>query len=126
LSVGAVVAFTGIFIASLLGQGFPPPVALGLALLAGAGFGAFMGTLIHVFALPPFLVTLGGMFLARGMGFVVHPQSLSIDHAFYGRFVSQTLSIPVTDRLSIPFTATSLVLVVVAAIVLSRWTAFGR
>ncbi len=126
LSVGAVVAFTGIFIASLVGQGYPPPVAIGLALAVGAGFGAFMGTLIHVFALPPFLVTLGGMFLARGLGFVVHPQSLSIDAPFYGDFVAQTLSIPVTDRLSIPFTAVCLVLVVVLATVAARWTAFGR
>jgi len=126
LSVGAVVAFTGIFIASLLGHGWPPELAILLALAFGAGFGAFMGSLIHVFALPPFLVTLGGMFLARGLGFVVHPQSLAINDPFYSSFIAQTLSIPVTDRLSIPFTATSLILVVVFATVLARWTAFGR
>ncbi len=126
LSVGAVVAFTGIFIASLLGQGYAPPVAIGLALLIGAGFGAFMGTLIQVFALPPFLVTLGGMFLARGMGFVVHPQSLSIDHPFYGDVIARDLAIPLTDRLSLPFTATSLLIVVLAATVVAKWTAFGR
>jgi simple sugar transport system permease protein len=126
LSVGAVVAFTGIFIASLVGQGYPPPVAIGLALVVGAGFGAFMGTLIHVFALPPFLVTLGGMFLARGLGFVVHPQSLSIDAPFYSDVIAQTLSIPVSPRLSIPFTAVCLVLVVALATVAARWTTFGR
>lgn len=126
LSVGAVVAFTGILIASLLGQGLAPPVAIGLALLLGAAFGAFMGTLIHVFALPPFLVTLGGMFLARGLGFAVHPQSLSIDHTFYSGFISQTLSIPVTARLSVPFTATSLLIVVLFAGLAARWTTFGR
>lgn len=126
LSVGAVVAFTGIFIASLVGQGYPPPVAIGLALVVGAGFGAFMGTLIHVFALPPFLVTLGGMFLARGLGFVVHPQSLSIDAPFYSDFISQTLSIPVSARLAIPFTAICLVAVVVLATLVARWTTFGR
>lgn len=126
LSVGAVVAFTGIFVASLLGHGYPPEVAIVLALACGAGFGAFMGSLIQVFALPPFLVTLGGMFLARGLGFVVHPQSLAINDPFYSGFIAQTLSIPVTDRLSIPFTATSLVLVVTVATLMARWTAFGR
>lgn len=126
LSVGAVIAFTGVFIASLLGNGYPPTVAITLALAFGAGFGAMMGTLIHVFVLPPFLVTLGGMFLARGLGFVVHPQSLAIDDPFYSRFIAQTLSIPLTDRLSIPFTATSLLIVVVLATMLARWTAFGR
>ena len=42
-----------------------------------------MGWLIHWFELPPFLVTLAGMFLARGMGFVVYPQSLAISHPFF-------------------------------------------
>ena len=76
LSVGAVVAFTSILIASLVGSGMHPLVAISVALLIGAMFGTGMGCLIRWFELPPFLVTLAGMFLARGMGFVVHPQSL--------------------------------------------------
>jgi simple sugar transport system permease protein len=126
LSVGAVVAFTGVFVASLIGQGWHPVAAIVLSVALGAGFGAVMGGLIHVFALPPFLITLGGMFLARGLSFVVHPESLSIDHAFYGDFISQTLSVQVSRKLSIPFTAFVLVAVVLAAAALSRWSRFGR
>ena len=66
------------------------------------------------------------MFLARGLGFVVHPESLSIDHPFYGEFISQTLSIPVTRKLSIPFTAVCLIAVVIGATMLARWSRFGR
>src|SRR3954452_8031840 len=66
LSVGSVVAFTSILIASLMAHGFGPFAAISLSLLIGAIFGAFMGFLICVFELPPFLVTLAGMFLARG------------------------------------------------------------
>jgi simple sugar transport system permease protein len=126
LSVGAVVAFTGVLIASLIGHGQPPLLAIGLALAFGAGFGAVMGALIHLYALPPFLVTLGGMFLARGLSFMVHPESLSIDHPFYGEFISQTLSVPVSRRLAIPFTAFALLAVVLAGAALARWSGFGR
>jgi simple sugar transport system permease protein len=126
LSVGAVVAFTGVLIASLIGHGQPPLLAIGLALAFGAGFGALMGALIHLYALPPFLVTLGGMFLARGLSFMVHPESLSIGHPFYGEFISQTLSVPVSRRLAIPFTAFALLAVVLAGAALARWSRFGR
>jgi simple sugar transport system permease protein len=126
LSVGAVGAFTGVLIASLIGHGQPPLLAIGLALAFGAGFGALMGALIHLYALPPFLVTLGGMFLARGLSFMVHPESLSIDHPVYGEVISQTLSVPVSRRLAIPFTAFALLAVVLAGAALARWSGFGR
>ncbi len=126
LSVGAVVAFTSIFVASLISHGQHPVLAILLSLAFGAGFGALMGTLIHAFALPPFLITLGGMFLARGLSFMVHPESLSIDHPFYGEFISQTLSVQISRKLSIPFTAFALVAVVLLASALARWSRFGR
>lgn len=126
LSVGSVVAFTGILIAELMARGFGPLAAIGLSLGVGAGFGALMGALIQLFELPPFLVTLGGLFLARGLGFIVHPQSLPIGGPFYEQFISETLAIPVSRRLSIPFTATCLVAVVAGASALARWTPFGR
>jgi len=63
LSVGAVVAFTSIFIASLVERhGMNPFAAMTLALIVGAAFGTGMGCLIQWFELPPFLVTLAGMF----------------------------------------------------------------
>src|SRR6185312_6014104 len=55
LSVGSVVAFTSILIASLIGHGFSPFAAIAIALVIGAAFGAFMGVLICAFELPPFL-----------------------------------------------------------------------
>lgn len=126
LSVGAVIAFTSILVASLIEGGMAPLAAITLALLIGVAFGAGMGALIHLFRLPPFLITLGGMFLARGLGFVVHEQSLAISDPFYTRFISRTLAIPVSDRLAIPFTAVALIVVVALATGVARWTAFGR
>ena len=42
-----------------------------------------MGWVIARFSLPPFLVTLAGMFLARGLGFVVSVESISLNDGFF-------------------------------------------
>jgi ribose/xylose/arabinose/galactoside ABC-type transport system permease subunit len=126
LSVGAAVAFTSILIASLVGSGINPFVVIVIALLIGAIFGTAMGCLIRWFELPPFLVTLAGMFLARGMGFVVHPQSLGIEHPFFLKHITEDLSIHLTERVSIPFTATCFVLILLVALLVAHYTPFGR
>jgi ribose/xylose/arabinose/galactoside ABC-type transport system permease subunit len=126
LSVGSVVAFTSILIASLIGHGCSPFAAIAIALVIGAAFGAFMGVLICAFELPPFLVTLAGMFLVRGLGFQVHSESLGITHPFYLEKVTDGLSIPLNDRVSIPFTATCYVAVLVVATIMAHYTRFGR
>ena len=125
LSVGAVIAFTGIFIASAISSGIPPLVAIALALAIGTAFGAVQGCLIRFFDLPPFLVTLGGMFFMRGVAFVVRGESLAIKDAFYQETI-RSLAIPIAPRLFIPFTATCLIAVVLAATWVCVFTRFGR
>ena len=49
-----------------------------LVLLMGTAFGAFMGFLIERFRLQPFIVTLAGMFLARGLCYLISIDSISI------------------------------------------------
>jgi galactofuranose transport system permease protein len=126
LSVGAAVAFTSILIASLIGSGMNPLAVIVIALLIGAIFGTAMGCLIQWFELPPFLVTLAGMFLARGMGFVVHPQSLGIEHPFFLKHITEDLSIHLTERVSVPFTATCFVVILLVALLVAHYTPFGR
>ena len=126
LSVGAVVAFTSIFIASAVEKGMNPQLAIVLALILGALFGTSMGLLIRIFQLPPFLVTLAGMFLARGLGFVIAPQSVGITHPFFLEKISEGLAIPLNDRVSIPFTATCYVVIFLFALFVAHYTKFGR
>jgi simple sugar transport system permease protein len=126
LSVGSVVAFSSILIATLVGNGVNPIATIFVTLLAGAFFGAVMGCLIQWFELPPFLVTLAGMFLARGVGFMIYPQSFGIKHTFFLRFINETLSLPLNERVSWPFTATCYLLIFLAAIALAHYTKFGR
>src|SRR5258708_11153907 len=77
---------------------------MGIALCVGTVAGAMMGSLIHFFGMPPFLVTLAGLFCLRGLGFVIHPESIGIDHPFYGEVLPQ-LSVLVAPKAVLPFTA---------------------
>jgi len=126
LSVGSVVAVSSILIATMVSNGTSPILAILVTLLAGAVFGAMMGCLIQWFELPPFLVTLAGMFLARGLGFKIYPQSLSIKHPFFLHFINEQLSVPLNERVSWPFTATCYVAIFVVAVVVAHYTKFGR
>jgi len=73
LSVGAVFGLTGIILAQAL-QIMPIPLAIPLAVLAGAGIGLFSGVLIAVFGLAPFVVTLGVMAIGRSLSFIASGQ----------------------------------------------------
>ena len=125
LSVGSMVAFVGILIARLLQSGCDPFLAMGIALCMGTVAGAMMGSLIHFFGMPPFLVTLAGLFCLRGLGFVIYPESIGIDHPFYGEVLPQ-LSILVAPKAVLPFTAMCFLASVVVGTFVAGFTRFGR
>jgi simple sugar transport system permease protein len=132
LSVGSVIAFTTIFVASLVSQGLHPLPAMGLALAAGTAFGALQGLLVAAFRIPPFLVTLAGMFFARGLGFVVHGLSIAIDHPFYhavtrhGAIVLTRHARTGAPAVQIPSWTICFLLVALAGAWLAQSTRFGR
>ena len=66
LSVGSVLAFSGVVMASVLQQGVALPLALLVGLGVGFSCGLINGLLITVGRLPPFIATLGMMSVARG------------------------------------------------------------
>ncbi|HWA10670.1 MAG TPA: galactofuranose ABC transporter, permease protein YjfF [Opitutaceae bacterium] len=125
LSVGAVVGFTSIFTATLVEQHDVHPLVAGAAAVAcGAALGAFMGTLIQVFRQPPFLVTLAGMFLARGGAWWTSQESTEIKHPFFAALSNYAWEIGGGARL--PTTALVLVAVLAAGYVVAHHTRFGR
>lgn len=84
LSVGAVLALATMIAAWLLQVAHWPPLAvIAVVLLLGAGFGAGMGAIIHYFRLQPFIVTLAGMFLARGLCYLISIESITIDDPLF-------------------------------------------
>jgi galactofuranose transport system permease protein len=78
LSVGSVMAFTGIIGATLVTSGVSAGVAIPIMLVAGTLIGLLLGVLVQYFNVQPFIATLAGMFLARGLTFVVSQQSISV------------------------------------------------
>jgi galactofuranose transport system permease protein len=78
LSVGSVVALSTVILAKTLQSGWPAPVAIATVLIVGPLLGLLMGTVIEFFELQPFIVTLAGMFLARGLCYVISVNSLPI------------------------------------------------
>jgi simple sugar transport system permease protein len=59
-----------------------------------------MGAVIHFLQVPPFIVTLAGMFLARGLASVLSQDSIPIDHEFYRTISSLYYRLPGGGRLS--------------------------
>jgi len=74
LSVGSVVAFTGVITTALLHMDLPAAVALPVAILAGLAIGAFSGAvaggLITKINITPFIATLALMTIWRGAAFL--------------------------------------------------------
>jgi len=124
LSVGAVVAFTTVLLATLVERaGWHPLTAMALALGVGTAFGAAMGTMIQRYRLPPFVVTLAGMFLARGAATLISVDSIGMHNGF--QMALAGLRIPLGGA-SLSAGAVIAVLVVAIAALVARSTQFGR
>jgi ribose/xylose/arabinose/galactoside ABC-type transport system permease subunit len=124
LSVGSVMACTGILIATLAQRGWDPWLAMPLALLLGAAFGLAMGCLIHFFQLAPFLVTLAGLFLARGIAAVISLESIGLSHP---TFVDLSeVSLAVSSDVRVPLSALVFLAVALVAALVAVFTPFGR
>ena len=134
LSVGSIIAFTSILIAKIISlkplvEGHPAYNALfaiALALVIGILFGMLQGWLIYNFSLPPFLVTLAGMFFIRGCGFIVSEESIGIKNDPVFDFIQKDLSITLDKGLYLRFIVMLYLVVLVIAIVFSQRTRAGR
>jgi ribose transport system permease protein len=71
LSVGAVMALAGLISALCMQNGLSVPLAVVAGLLTGGAVGWVNGTMVGQVRLPPFIVTLGTMSIARGITFVL-------------------------------------------------------
>lgn len=96
LSVGSVLALSGVVMATLLQQDWPVAAAIAAGLLMGFGFGALNGVAIAWGRLPPFIATLGMMSIARGCALLFtegRPVS-GFDQTFRSLATSRVLGIP--------------------------------
>ncbi|SHG03835.1 galactofuranose ABC transporter, permease protein YjfF [Vibrio gazogenes] len=125
LSVGAVIAFTGVFLAKMIGDWqVAPQLAIVIVLIMGSAFGAGMGWLIHTLKIPPFIITLAGMFFLRGTSFLISEQSLPITHPFFRELSRSMWKIAGGGRLSL--LAVIMLVVVIIGIFVAHRTRFGN
>lgn len=71
ISIGSTLGLCGVVLGLVLQAGWPLWAGLAVTLALGAGLGAFNGLLIAYLRLPPFLVTLGMLSVARSLALVV-------------------------------------------------------
>jgi len=125
LSVGSVIGFTTIFVATMIAdKGMPPLLVWIMALAIGTGIGAVMGILIQTFKLPAFLVTLGGLFFARGMAYAVKNESVQIDCALYETLGN--VNLPIGGGAELSFSALLFLVLFATVVAIAHFTRFGR
>lgn len=126
LSVGSVVALSTIVLAKLVQHlHWDLMVAIPLVLCLGTLFGAFMGWLIQRFRLQPFIVTLAGMFLARGLCYLISIDSISITDGAY-TVLAQTRIHLWPEGPMVSISAVLALLVLAVAVFVAHCTQFGR
>jgi ribose/xylose/arabinose/galactoside ABC-type transport system permease subunit len=126
LSVGSVIALTTMVSAELVEhRHWNAAAAIPLVLALGTGCGAFMGWLIQRFRLQPFIVTLAGMFLARGLCYLISIDSISITDAGYTAIAQARLPLGIGSA-SITVGAVLALALVGLGIYLAHATEFGR
>jgi len=111
------------------------PTMIAFVLLTGVVFGLVQGVLVSYFNIQPFIVTLAGMFFARGMTAMISPQTIDITNRdfmklatfkFTFSFGGYSNAAGVYQR---PFLYLSVVLALIAVFAvyaMMTWTRFGR
>jgi ribose transport system permease protein len=120
LSVGSVLAVTGCVTALLLAHGWPVALGVLVGLVVGGVLGVVNGLLVARAKLPPFIVTLGMLGIARGVVLVITDAStVQPLPPSFGALANGAL-------LGVPNLLWVFVLVIVVVAVVLRRTVFGR
>lgn len=124
LSVGSMLAFATMVSSSLVEKSqISPIIVIPLVLLIGTMLGLFMGYIIQNFDLPPFIITLGGLYLGRGLCYIVSLDTIAITNDFYKAVAEYQINI-FGNFLSI--NAAIALIVILIGLYLARFTKFGR
>lgn len=126
LSVAGMIALTSAASAALMQAGLTAWVVIPLMLLMGIAIGFTMGWIIHYFKVQPFIVTLMGLWFARGMAYIISLTSVTINDSVYRGLALTKIYLPFFDNAYIYLpTLIGPVLLVVTAY-LTFFTRWGR
>ena len=120
LSVGSIMAFSGVVLASALNAGIPIPIAIIIGLAVGLLCGLINGILITHGHLPPFISTLGMMSVARGAAL------LYTDGRPISGFSQEFRFLATGEILHIPTPVVLMVMIYIIAHIILTKTKFGR
>jgi ribose transport system permease protein len=122
LSIGSLVGLAAVAYGLYLQKGREPVTAAALVVAGSAGVGLFHGLLITKLRLQPFLVTLCGLFMYRGLARWMSPGALNLPHE-----VSWLRSLLVSGTtFGLPHVLLVLALVAVVLAVLLHGSVYGR
>ena len=125
LSVGSMLALSTMVTSSLLEKSHMSPIlVIPIVLAMGTALGLFMGYLIQAFNCPPFIITLAGLYLARGLCYVVSIDTIAITNEFWQE--TAYYRVDLIGNNSLTPGAVIAIVVVLAALYISRFTKFGR
>lgn len=120
LSVGSVVALTGMMTAKMMVAGVNPILAVLLGIVLGAVLGMINGLLVNVTGLHPFIITLGTQAIFRGVTLIVSNSSAVF--GFPGSFTKAISS----SILGIPLVAIIAIAVALVLAFITTKTKLGR
>lgn len=139
ISVGSVVAMTCMFMAVGLSQwGLPSGVLIALIVLIGVAFGLAQGFCVAYLEIQPFIVTMAGLFFARGMTSIISKEQVSVPmDSWFGQLSQIKINMPFQigaylnkkGVLMVPYVRLTVVValaVVVITFLMLRYTKFGR
>ena len=136
ISVGTMTALISMSCAVHLDyQGGSVLSAVGLALLIGVLFGLVQGYIIAYLEIQPFIVTLAGMFFAKGMTTIVNATQFNVEHEGFQALKATRIYVPGMGSVNklgkyvpayVEIGVIVAVLVVILLFVFLRWSKLGR
>jgi ribose/xylose/arabinose/galactoside ABC-type transport system permease subunit len=125
LSVGAVIAFSGMLCSYMIEiRHVNWGIAVVIVLICGCLFGFGMGCMIHFLKVQPFIATLGGMYLARGLCSVISEESISITNKAFTKISQYQIRLPGNNYITI--NVVIMLMVFAVMIYIAHYTKFGR
>lgn len=136
ISVGQLTALVCMSSAVLLDkQGGNVAGSMALALAIGLAFGLVQGTLVAYLEIQPFIVSLAGLFFAKGLTTIVNATQFNVENKEFVKLKNTRIEIPFMGSVNkkgiyipayIEIGVIVALLVVILLFVLLRWTRLGR
>ncbi|WP_339757259.1 ABC transporter permease [uncultured Hoeflea sp.] len=125
LSVGSVVAFSGMLVAVLLAAGVDPTLSVLGTLIVGVSFGMSMGAITAVAAVPSFIVTLAGLVSFRGLTYLL-TDGVPVSGLPSGFSAISSTMIPLLPGFNMSSMGLIFILLCVVATLVLRYTVLGE